>query len=87
MKADPAFLSPCGLYCGVCAIYIAHRDHNEKLKQRLVSLYKGEIPGKGKLPNSENLSTRDIQCRGCLSDTLFMHCRQCEIRDCAREKG
>jgi hypothetical protein len=86
-KPNPAFASPCGLYCGVCAIHIADRDNNEKFKQRLVNLYKGRVPGKGTLPNAENLTTRDIHCRGCLSDDLFMHCQQCEIRDCTREKG
>ncbi len=87
MKINPAFISPCGLYCGVCAIYIADRDNNEKFKEGLVGLYKGKVPGKGTLPNSENMSARDIQCRGCLSDDLFMHCRQCEIRDCTEKKG
>jgi hypothetical protein len=87
MKINPDFVAPCGLYCGVCVIYIAHRDNNQKLKERLVGLYKGEVPGMGKLPNSENLTPEDIKCRGCLSDELFMHCRQCEIRACTQEKG
>ncbi|MFC1834055.1 DUF3795 domain-containing protein [Thermodesulfobacteriota bacterium] len=87
MKINPDFLSPCGLYCGVCAIHIAHRDNNQKFKERLVSLYKGEVPGKGTLPNSKDLSAEDIKCRGCLSDDRFMHCRQCEIRDCTKERG
>ncbi len=87
MMINPDFASPCGLYCGVCAIYIAHRDNNRKLKERLVHLYKGEISGKGTLPNSENISAEDIRCNGCLSDDLFMHCKQCEIRACTREKG
>ncbi len=87
MDLNPDFASPCGLYCGVCAIYIAHRDNNQKFKQRLVQLYKGHIDGKGVLPNCENLTTADIKCGGCRSDDLFMHCRQCEIRKCTREKG
>ena len=87
MQINPDFISPCGLYCGVCAIYIAHRDNNEKFKQGLANLYKGGVEGKGTLPNSENISAQDIQCQGCLSDDLFMHCNQCEIRDCTREKG
>jgi hypothetical protein len=49
MKINPNFISPCGLYCGVCAIYIAHRDDNHKFKERLVNLYKGEVAGKGTL--------------------------------------
>jgi hypothetical protein len=87
MKINPDFASPCGLYCGVCAIYIAHRDNNQKLKEGLVRLYMGGTDGKGTLPNSENLTTDDIQCKGCLSDVKFMHCQQCEIRRCAQEKG
>ena len=87
MTYNPDFVSPCGLYCGVCAIHIAHRDNNEKFKKRLVNLYKGGVPGKGTLPNSENLITDDIRCGGCLSDDLFMHCRQCVIRDCTQKKG
>ena len=87
MAFNPDFAAPCGLYCGVCAIHIADRDDNPKLKERLVGLYKGGIPGKGTLPNSENLSTDDIKCQGCMSDVRFMHCDQCRIRDCAEEKG
>ncbi|MBF0399038.1 MAG: DUF3795 domain-containing protein, partial [Desulfobacterales bacterium] len=25
-------MAPCGLYCGLCGIYIATRDKNEKFK-------------------------------------------------------
>jgi hypothetical protein len=84
---NPDFISPCGLYCGVCAIYIAHRDDNRKFKERLLDVYKGRVPGKGKLAGSENLSVADIQCRGCLSAEPFVFCRTCEIRDCATGKG
>jgi hypothetical protein len=87
MNINPNLITPCGLYCVVCAIYIAHRDNNHKFKERLANLYKGKVAGKGTLPNSENLSADDIRCRGCLSDEQFMHCRQCEIRACAEEKG
>ena len=87
MKINPDFISPCGLYCGVCAIYMAHRDNNEKFKERLAGLYSGAVFGKGTLPNSENLSSEDIHCAGCLSDDRFMHCNQCEIRDCTKNKG
>lgn len=87
MAANPDFISPCGLYCGVCAILMAHRDNNTKLKERLANLYKGGTPGKGTLPNSENLSVEDIHCGGCLSADRFMHCQQCEIRECTQAKG
>lgn len=87
MTINPDFVSPCGLYCGVCAIRMAYRDNNQKFKERLLKLYQGEVPGKGLLPNSENLTIDDIKCNGCLSDDRFMHCRQCEIRDCTQKKG
>lgn len=87
MKINPAFASPCGLYCGVCAIYIANHNQNQKFKERLASLYKGGVPGKGRLPNAQNLCAEDIRCCGCLSDDRFMHCRQCDIRDCTQAKG
>jgi len=87
METNPDFIAPCGLYCGVCAIYIADRDNNRNFKERLLNLYKGKVPGKGTLPDSENLTIDDIRCRGCLSDEPFMHCRQCEIRACTTDKG
>jgi hypothetical protein len=71
MKINPDFVSPCGLYCGVCAIHIAHRDNNQKFKERLVNLYKGGVAGKGTLPNSENLTTDDIRCRAAYRMTAF----------------
>lgn len=86
MKVNPDFIAPCGLYCGVCAIYIAHHDDNRKLKERLVHLYQGKT-GKGRVPNSERLSVDDIQCRGCLSEQPFVYCRQCNIKNCTHEKG
>jgi len=79
--------APCGLYCGVCAIRIAYLDDNRKFKERLLALYQGGVPGKGTLPNSDTLTVDDIRCNGCLSDDLFLHCRQCAIRDCVRDKG
>ncbi len=38
MKINPDYVSPCGLYCGVCAIHIAHRDNNEKFKKTLETM-------------------------------------------------
>ena len=87
MSYNPDFISPCGLYCGVCAIYLADRDNNEKFKQSLVRLYSGGVPGKGTLPGGQNMTTQDIQCRGCLSDQRFMHCQNCKIRDCTKTRG
>jgi len=87
MTINPNFIAPCGLYCGVCAIHMAGRDNNTKFQERLVNLYKGGVDGKGTLPNSQSLTIADMKCGGCLSDDTFMHCQQCAIRDCVKEKG
>jgi len=81
MKINPDFLAPCGLYCGVCAVYYATRERNEKFKEKLVGVYKGKLPG------AEDLSTDDIQCEGCLSDNPFGFCKSCSIRECAQSRG
>ena len=65
--------APCGLYCGVCAIYIAHRDDNLKFKERLTGLY--------------SVGVDDLHCKGCLSDNVFLYCRVCPIKTCTAGKG
>jgi hypothetical protein len=66
-------LAPCGLYCGVCGILSASRDHNEKLKGKLAAAY--------------GLKPEQIQCSGCLSNSLFTYCRVCAIRKCSRDRN
>ncbi|MFO8047432.1 MAG: DUF3795 domain-containing protein [Desulfosudaceae bacterium] len=76
MDINPDFLAPCGLYCGVCGIYLADRDNNEKFKERLCAVY--------------GTRSEDIHCRGCLHDdeaAIFFYCRICPIKTCTREKG
>lgn len=81
MAINPNFVSPCGLYCGVCGIHYATRDHNEKFMEKLVSFYKGQMPG------MDELMTKDLYCQGCLSDQPNVFCGSCAIRDCTRNKG
>ncbi len=70
-------LSPCGLYCGVCGIYVATRDGNEELRQKLAKLY----------------GTRVIKtaCKGCMqpepAECRFTLCGSCVIRTCVKEKN
>lgn len=63
-------LAPCGLYCGVCAVYIATRDDNVKFKERLTGVY--------------GVALEDVHCRGCLSSEPFVYCATCPIKDCVR---
>lgn len=64
--------APCGLYCGVCGIYIATRDDNDKFKERLSKFY--------------NVPAEQIDCLGCLSQRVFPYCQVCPIKSCAQDK-
>ena len=73
MEINKEWLAPCGLYCGVCGIMIAHRDNNQKFKERLSTVY--------------GTAVEDIQCEGCLSSRPFTYCRVCPIKSCNVERG
>ena len=68
MDVHQQWLAPCGLYCGVCGILIAHRENNQKFKERLATVY--------------NLPVEQIRCSGCKSDDQFIYCQTCPIREC-----
>lgn len=70
---DRALLPPCGLYCGVCGIFIASKDNNQKFKERLAPVY--------------NVSPEQIHCKGCMSEEVFVLCKMCPIKACANDKG
>ena len=73
MESRNKLAAPCGLYCGVCAVLIAHRDNNAKFKERLTGVY--------------NVTADQVRCQGCLSDERFVYCQTCPIRSCTIEKG
>ena len=73
MKLEKELIAPCGLYCGVCAVLIAYRDHNQKFKERLGAVYE--------------CSPEQIACKGCLSGMRFKHCEACAIRSCTIKRG
>ena len=70
-------MAPCGLYYGVCGVYIATRDGNEKLKTVMGNLY-GTKP-------------EETECLGCMQPNppkkIYGYCNQCQIRDCIKSKG
>lgn len=63
----------CGLYCGVCGIYIADRNNDLKFKEKLAPVY--------------GVGSDDIKCKGCLSDEPGLFCKTCSMKSCALEKG
>ncbi len=75
--ANKDLMAPCGLYCGACAVYIATRDGNQKLKTIMGNLY-GTKP-------------EETECLGCMQaeppKTQYGYCRQCAMRECVKSKG
>ncbi|OLS12883.1 MAG: hypothetical protein RBG13Loki_3518 [Promethearchaeota archaeon CR_4] len=73
---NESLLAPCGLYCGVCGIYIATRDGNEELRQKLSKFYGTKVV--------------ETACRGCMqpepADCQFPICGACVIRNCVKGK-
>ena len=72
MSGNKALAAPCGLFCGVCGIYVATRDGNEKFKEKLAPVY-GAKP-------------EDLVCDGCLSERVFGYCQSCPIKSCCLDK-
>ncbi|MHA1263606.1 MAG: DUF3795 domain-containing protein [Candidatus Helarchaeota archaeon] len=75
MTFNPNLLAPCGLYCGVCAIYQADKQNNQRLKAKLAKAYW--------------CKPEQIHCDGCLSstDNKYFYCKVCKIRDCVQSKA
>jgi hypothetical protein len=69
-------MAPCGLYCGLCGIYIATRDNNEKFKSVMGNLY--------------GTKAEDTECYGCMQSDppkkLYGFCRICTIRNCVKSR-
>ena len=76
VEVKKELLSPCGLWCGACSIYIAHKNNNLKFKEKLLPIYKAF---------AKDLD--DIACTGCLSEgTVFPVCQVCAIKKCCKDK-
>ncbi len=73
MVSKKELVSPCGLYCGVCGVYIAHKGNDMKFSKTLAKSY--------------GLYVQDIRCKSCHSDELFIYCQACPIRLCVTDKG
>lgn len=62
-------IAPCGIYCGViCPVYIADKGNHMRLKQIIAEELK--------------VSPEEIHCEGCLSESPFIMCRSCVVRNC-----
>jgi len=74
--------SYCGIYCGACDImqaYITGKKH------KLSSFWNEKTIRKYHACMGNDISAQScaIQCNGCKSDSLFINCAFCRIRECA----
>lgn len=65
-------VGPCGLYCGVCAAFIASRDDPGRLAL---------------LATRRGLTVDEVRCEGCRSKKLSKYCTTCGLVACANERG
>lgn len=75
----------CGLACHTCPIYLATRQENKTEQTRM----RIEISQLLKAQYGMNFQPEDISdCDGCRTEggRLFSGCKNCLIRECAREK-
>ncbi|MFW9989459.1 MAG: DUF3795 domain-containing protein, partial [Candidatus Odinarchaeota archaeon] len=78
VKIRKELLSPCGLYCGVCAVYLAHISNDNDFKRNLFPIFKKWGAN----------TIEDIACTGCLSDDIiFPFCQTCSIKNCVKDKN
>ena len=68
MQEQLNLVAPCGIYCGICPIYIADKGNHIHLKEVLAAEFK--------------IAVNEIKCDGCLSDNPFVNCSTCAVRDC-----
>jgi hypothetical protein len=64
MKVEPKFLAPCGLYCGVCGVFYATRDNNDKFLERLLAMYQEKISGLEGISIDDKIWSDIIELRG-----------------------
>ena len=73
-------IAVCGLDCSQCGAYLATKNNDDQKRAEVAAEWSREYRADVKL--------EEINCDGCQTETgvLFKHCRQCEIRRCARSK-
>lgn len=77
--------SYCGIYCGACDIIQAYKTGK---KHKISSFWSEENIRKYHSAMGNDISGHScaIHCHGCKSDSLFINCSFCKIRECAINK-
>jgi hypothetical protein len=70
----------CGIACSACPAFIATANDDDAARLKVARQWSKWFHAA--------LDAGDINCDGCAADgaRLFGHCRECEIRRCARDR-
>jgi hypothetical protein len=71
----------CGIKCSDCKVFQATRNDCEKTRKEMAHKWSERF--------GWNLGPDDMCCDGCLIEggRVFAYCKNCETRQCAREKA
>jgi len=71
----------CGIGCTEWPAFLATQKDDDNERTKVAELWSEEFKAE--------IKPEDIDCDGCLLENgrLFGHCKVCEIRKCAQEKG
>lgn len=72
IKPNKKLSGVCGVFCESCTVYIGTKEEPARVKQ---------------LAGQLKCRPEDMECHGCRSDTLSLHCRTCNYRSCAESKN
>jgi hypothetical protein len=69
-------LGMCGLDCGACPAFIAHRTNDHALREKTASEWSSQF--------HVDIKPADVDCVGCVKTkgAHIGHCAECEIRKC-----
>ena len=71
--------SYCGINCEECPVF------NLKYTQKQKNY--GLVAGSWSSALNTKISKKELHCDGCKSQNRFVHCRDCDIETCCKEKG
>lgn len=70
----------CGINCATCDARIATLANDNELRFQTAEKWKVQF--------SADITTEMINCTGCReAGAKFLHCAECEIRNCVKAKG
>lgn len=72
IKPDIKLAAVCGLHCPSCTVYIGTHDDPKRLEN---------------MANQLGCKPEDLQCNGCRSNKVAIHCKNCNFVSCATKKG